>query len=342
MDDKPRQNRIHFWAGILVSALCFTAIFIFIKPADIFEALSNARFDLWALVALSLIAFMLLRAVRWRFMLRYQQAISYQDTFHIQNIGYMLTNILPFRLGDVARAVLIGNLPNLSIGLGLSTIVVERVLDLLLIVIVFPFTLVAIAELPTEVETAITAVSFISLAAFGVLIFAANRRSTTRRFARRFLARFLKQKSESILTKLDDLLSGLDTLMHLRDSLVLLTLSVLVWLPIFVGYYIGLIAANIDPTWLEAAFVVCIAAFSVAAPSSPGQLGVFEASVTLALVGILGKAEPESASFAIIYHVVNYLVLGVLGAIGITQIGQTLGSVIESTRKLGRMRHDEK
>jgi uncharacterized membrane protein YbhN (UPF0104 family) len=82
--------------------------------------------------------------------------------------------------------------------------------------------------------------------------------------------------------------------------------------------------------------VVCIAALSVTAPSSPGQIGVFEASVTFAIASILGMPEPQAASFALLYHAVNYVVIGLLGIIGISRTGETFGSVIASTRSIVR------
>ena len=100
------------------------------------------------LAILALLAFMILRAVRWRFMLNSGREAAgrtpYRQVFHVQNIGYMLNNLLPFRLGDVARAVLIGNVPPVTISQGLSTMVAERVLDLLFMVVLFPFTLAAV------------------------------------------------------------------------------------------------------------------------------------------------------------------------------------------------------
>src|SRR5690606_15468982 len=132
-------------------------------------ALATARYGYLALAALCIIAFMLLRAVRWRFMLNSgrtdNRGVSYSKVFHIQNIGYMLNNLLPFRLGDVARAVLIGNVPPLSISQGISTMVVERLFDLLFMVILFPFTLVAVTTLPAEINTAVQITGMVAIAA---------------------------------------------------------------------------------------------------------------------------------------------------------------------------------
>ena len=332
----PQNRRIQFWIGIFVSVLCLGAIFIFIKPADIISSLKEVRPGKLLLTALSVILFLLLRAVRWRFMLQGGYAnsrpISYANVFHIQNIGYMLGNILPFRLGDVARAVLIGSVPPVTISLGISTMVTERVFDLLLMVTIFPFALASASELPPEIETAVRIVGILAILAAAVLILAANQRDRAMSVASWILDRANFLSSETWSRRFNDLLTGLETLTNWKDGLTLLLLSIVVWIPIFAGYHTGMQGLNLDPTIAETAFVVCIAAFSITAPSSPGQIGVYEAGVTLALATLLGMPKAQAASFAFLYHTINYLVLGILGVIGMFSIGSTFRNVLDTTR----------
>lgn len=338
MEGTPSQRKLQFWLGMAISIVCLAALLLLIKPSEILEALRHTQYGWLVLAALALVLFLALRAIRWRFLLNSGQdagsLLPYAIVFHIQNIGYMLTNILPFRLGDLARAVLIGNVPPMTISRGLSTMVAERVFDLAFVVVLFPFTLSVVGDLPAEVQTAFRVVGVMSLAATALLIVAANQRQRAGRLAAAVLSRLPRLNAGLWARRLDDLLLGLNALTRLKDALILLALSVLVWLPIIASYYFGLRAVNLNPTILQAAFVVCIAAFSVAAPSSPGQVGVFEAGVTFGLAGILGLPEAQSASFAFLYHAVNFLTVGILGVIGILSTPATFGSVIDSTRAL--------
>ncbi|MGD8854877.1 MAG: lysylphosphatidylglycerol synthase transmembrane domain-containing protein [Chloroflexota bacterium] len=342
MAGKLSSNRQRLWIGIAVSVACLAAVLVFVDPSEIVATMTETRYELWLLTAASLLIFMILRATRWRFMLNSgldrPQRLPYGTVFHIQNIGYFLNNLLPFRLGDVARAVLIGNVPPLSISRGLSTMVAERVFDLAFIVLLFPFTLGGIASLPPAVGSAVRLAGLAAFLGVVVLILAANRPQLALRTAEALLNRIPKLNPKSWIRRLEDLLSGLDSLTRFKDGIALLLLSVIVWLPIIAGYYVGLRAVNLDVTWQQAAFVVCIAAFGVTAPSSPGQVGVFEASVTLAVAGVLGFPEAEAAAFAVLYHVINYAVMGVLGAIGISRTGKTFSHVIASARSMVRSR----
>ena len=57
-------------------------------------------------------------------------------------------------------------------------------------------------------------------------------------------------------------------------------------------------------------------------------------SQPFAIAGILGLPEAEAASFAVLYHVLNYIVLGILGVIGISRTGETFSNVVTSARSL--------
>jgi hypothetical protein len=189
--------------------------------------------------------------------------------------------------------------------------------------------------MPGEVKLVVRGAGLATLVAIVVLVGAANQRERAMKLASTLLERLPERINYQAWTRrLNDLLLGLDSLTSIKDGLILILLSVLVWLPIIAGYYIGLHAVNLDVSLQQAAFVVCIAAFSVTAPSSPGQVGVFEASVTFAIAGILGFPEAKAATFAVLYHVVNYVVIGLLGVLGILRTGETFSNVVASARSL--------
>jgi len=327
--ETPTKNRRQLWLGIAVSVICLVVIFIFVKPGDIIAAFRHANYAYLGLTGLGVLVFMFLRAIRWRFMLGNQ--VKYIQVFHVQDIGYMFNMYLPFRLGDFARAVLMGSVPPLTISQSISTMVVERVLDMMFIVALLPFTLASVPTLPVEIRQAALATGILAVIAIVVLIVAANQRPFIRRLSTIIFNRISRLDTETWVRRVDDLLKGLDSLTRLKDGLILISLSILVWLPIIFAYWIGIQAVGLDATVPMAAFVVCAAALSIAAPSSPGGVGVFQAGVTAALV-LLGQPEEPSLAFAFAYHAMNYLILTVLGLIGIAATGSTIGNVIQTTQ----------
>ncbi len=92
------------------------------------EAIRSANY--WLLLAFLVISvtWLMVRGIVWRTLLRGRA--SYRDVFWTLCEGYLLNNFLPFRLGEVGRAFLLGRKAKLGFMDVLSTIVIERVLDL--------------------------------------------------------------------------------------------------------------------------------------------------------------------------------------------------------------------
>jgi uncharacterized protein (TIRG00374 family) len=331
MERNETGNKKQVWIGIMVSLVCLAAIFLFIEPAEIASALAVARFGYLALAAMGLIIFMIVRAIRWHFMLNNQ--VSWSQVYHIQNIGYMLTQLLPLRLGDVARAVLIGSVPPVTIAQGISTMVVERILDLLFFIVLLPLTLSEVETVPAWMQSYARGLGLATLGIVVVLIMAANLRPFIQRLATFTFNLIPFLNTENWVKRVDELLAGLNNLTRLRDGIILIFLSIVVWAPILFAYRMALTAVHIQATWVMTAFVVCAAAFSVAAPSSPGQVGVFHAAVTFALVQVLKQPQGASASFAFLYHALNMVVMTGLGLIGLSQTGATFQHVVASARR---------
>ena len=328
MEKRSLWRRPQFWIGMVLSILCLGAIFWIIDPGEIWQALQTANYTFLALSALGLLLSQFLRAIRWRAMLANE--VSYRETFHIINIGFMFNYLLPLRLGEAARAILIGNIPPLTIAQGLSTMIVERLFDLLLIVTLLPFTLANAETIPEQFQLAARTSGFLAIIGIIVLIIAANQRKLASRIARTILGKLPLIDVKVWGDRFDALLKGLDSLTRLADASRLIGYTIIVWIPIVAAYYWGLLAVGIEPNWSMAGFVVCAAALSIAAPSSPGQVGVYHGGVIFALTQIMGQPEAPAAAFAFLYHALNFLLVLILGLIGIFAIGATFGRVVNT------------
>ena len=332
------QNRRQFWVGIGTSVVSIVIILLLIDPGEIVDSLKQANLSYIGLSALGILIFMMIRAIRWRYMLANE--ISWVKTFHIQNIGYMFNMVLPLRLGDVARAVLIGNVPPITLARGLSTMVVERILDMMFIVALLPFTLAEVVSLPAWMQDGARASGIVAVAAIGILIVAANQRKLANRWGMAVLNRIPFLDTEQWIGRMNELLDGLGSLTRLKDSLVLVFLSIAVWIPILFAYRWGIQGVGGQVSLLGASFVVCAAALSIALPSSPGQIGVFHIGVTAAMLA-LGQSDGASGGFAVVYHALNLISMIILGLIGLTSTGATFSSVIETTQRFVRRQQKE-
>lgn len=339
MQEQQNKNRRQVWLGILISLISLAAIFFFIRPEEILGALQTTRYGYLLFTGLGIIAFLVIRAVRWRYMLN--NDAPWTTVFHIQNIGYLLSSILPLRIGDVARAVLIGSVPPITISRGISTMVVERVLDMLFIIALLPFALSSVEQMPDWMRAGAQAMGVAAIGAIIVLIIAANQRERATHLVESIL-NYIPFLDTAVWTaRADSFLAGLDSLTRFKDGLILILLTIATWVPIILAYYATLLAVNLDPNLVMAAFVVCAAALSVALPSSPGQIGVFHAGVIAALQ-VWGQPEAQAASFAFLYHAINMAIMIGFGIVGILATGSTFKQVVSSTQEfIGREKDEE-
>ena len=97
------MKKARFWIGILISIIALVFAFRQVDFAGVWAALTQANF--WFLLAslVPLLLFLVLRAFRWRLLFYPQRGLRIRNLFAVINIGYLLSNIFPARLGDVAR-----------------------------------------------------------------------------------------------------------------------------------------------------------------------------------------------------------------------------------------------
>ncbi len=319
------------WLGLALTALSIALIWVIIDPEQLWRSLKSANYGYYGLSIVTYPLFLALRTIRWRFMLGDQ--VRFDQVWHIQNIGYMINYLLPARLGEVARAVLIGNIPPLTVTQGISTMVVERALDVLFMATLLPLTVSQVETLPEIIRRPALFAGIAGIVTLIVLIIMANQRENAGTWAATLLNRFPSLNADIWLTRLDNLLAGLSALTNWHDGATLLFWSVLLWIPVIFGYHWGMLAVGLDVNLLMSAFVVCVAAFTIAAPSSPGQVGVYHAGVIFALSGALGFNEEPAAAFAILYHAMNLILSVIFGLIALRSTQGTLGGILGSARE---------
>ncbi|MCP4363222.1 MAG: flippase-like domain-containing protein, partial [Chloroflexi bacterium] len=214
--DSEKKDQRQLWIGIGISVASLAILFIFIKPTDIIDAFRQANLFYLGIASFTIVIFLFLQGVRWRFLLNNE--ISFRELFHIQNIGYMLNMYLPARLGDFTRAVLVGSVPPVTIATGLSTMLVGRIIDMMFMVAILPFSLVAVPTLPEQLRAAALGTGVLALVAIIILILAANMRPLAGRIATAVFNRISFMDTQTWVRRIDDLLKGLDSLTRLKDG----------------------------------------------------------------------------------------------------------------------------
>ncbi|MDY6874645.1 MAG: lysylphosphatidylglycerol synthase transmembrane domain-containing protein [Chloroflexota bacterium] len=310
------------WGGLIISGVALVLALAGIEWDQVGLALRRADWRYLVPAAVSLLAYLLTRSIRWRILLGPKVRLA--EAFAVTNIGYLVSNLLPFRLGDPARAVAIGLGGKAKISAALSTIVVERVLDMLMVVLLLAVTMPFVGQSGWMRETGILA-GVGALVVLAVLVALALWPDQGHRFLRGLLSHLPRVDAERWMQVLGGLLDGLAALRSGRRALGLCLWSLIAW-AFCVGYYYGMIRAFLDsPTLLMATFLTCAIGLGMAVPASPGAMGVFHAFARYALVLPFGVDAADAVVIAFAAHTYQYIIMILLGLWGLTRQNLSLG-----------------
>ncbi|MCU0934545.1 MAG: flippase-like domain-containing protein [Gammaproteobacteria bacterium] len=266
-------------------------------------------------------------AQRWRYVLDSPRPLPARTTFSYLMIGYMANALLPMRPGDLLRAAIVRQWHTIAFARAVSSIVVERVLDVTAVVFL-GFALTLVVELPMAVTVGLY--TFAALAGAAVLFLVGL--SLRRDLLRRLLSRLPPSALLEGLIVRAELFADALTVLHQPSRLVrILAWHVLGWTGVTLSMIFLLYAMHLPAPWVAAVLVVVTVNLGAAIPSSPGALGVFHALAVLAL-SVWAVPTPESVAFAIVAHGIAITLHITLGAASAWLLG--MRGVLSRAREL--------
>ena len=242
---------------------------------------------LWAIPAvLAYLGGLWFRAVRWRYILLPLARVSPQGLFVPMVISFALNNILPGKVGLVARTYMCGqrtSISNVAVG---ATVVLDQVFDGLALMLVlvglslfFPLTGWA------------RHVANVALSLYGVFLLlffiAISSPHIPRRLARPFLRARWKEKGEKWL---ELALSGVKAIRSPGTLALVIFFSLLVWFAEAGVFYFMALAFQLKLPFNVLLLASTIANLAITLPSLPGGVGPYEyfGRQTIVLFGVEG------------------------------------------------------
>jgi uncharacterized protein (TIRG00374 family) len=225
-------------------------------------------------------------------------------------IGYMVNNILPLRAGEFVRVYVVARRWGHGFWTALATLIVERVLDSLVIVLIM-VVLVLRIPVPRTLEIGAGVLLAVDLVAVTLLGFLAVVPDRTRALVERLTRRWprLQHRVVGILGTFVRGLEGVVTRAHL---LPLLAWTVFIWLLQAFVTWTMFRALSLELPWIAAWAVLAFVALGVAIPSAPGYIGVFHAAATISLT-IFGVPATTAFGYALLFHATQILPITLVG-----------------------------
>ena len=313
--------------GLAISLIAILAIIHFVELNRFIAAVRSANYWLILVSLVISIIWLLVRGIVWRTLLRGRA--SYRDVFWTLCEGYLLNTVLPFRLGEVGRAFLLGRKARLGFMDVLSTIIIERVLDIAFSVVILLSAVPFVVGAAGAGRIAILIGGLVVVGLVALYLLARNRAWALAVFGR-LSARWPKlQKQAGEL--LDSLFSGLAIL---TDGWLLVRF--LFWMAlnwaIAIGQFLLLLMAFYPQArLLWSLFGLGAVAFGNAIPSLPGAVGTYEGALGGALT-ILSGDQSTALAVALTAHLMGIITNTLLGSYALSREGETLMGVYRQLR----------
>ncbi len=311
-------------AGLLISLITLWLVVRWAGWATLSVHFNNLDYSMIALSVLLYLISMAARTLAWRVMLG--EGLNFWQVLGALNEGYLLNNLLPLRLGEVGRAVLVGKKPGLTIPGALSSIMVERLFDVALALSLFVGLVPYAAGIEAVGQNSIFAFVFLILALI-VLVVA----WWSPHWLDRIIARLPGggQLWQPLWKRFRE---GLQQLRSGRRFALSLCFMVGSWILAGFEYWFMLRAVIPEAELLWAFFMLTITLIGVAVPSLPGYIGVFEAAGVVAL-SVFGVPASQALVATLLIHGMVYLVASSIGLVALLGEGETLTLLVKQVHE---------
>jgi uncharacterized protein (TIRG00374 family) len=315
---------VQWIAGIVLAAF---GMWIFFKNVNMHELLHQIKTsNPLVLVACGLLSIFTIwiRAVRASILLPSCTKGQRKNLFPIISIAFMINNILPARMGEAARAMLMWKKNGYSGAVSIGSLVLERLIDTLVFLSCFFIPVFCIPELSATNVSAPAAVSAKSITLYGIAIifslvyigsvlflFTYSRFPKFIKNCGKKAGHFIPKKLAAKISNIAaELMSNLNWTFSLKKVLGVVTLSYSV--VVCYAAITMLLVWQKDFTVFKGLFAQAFAALGAAIPLAPGYVGTMHAVFFQGLT-FLGLEKEKAGVVTIFYHAVPYLFVTVLG-----------------------------
>ncbi|MGP0628780.1 lysylphosphatidylglycerol synthase transmembrane domain-containing protein [Nitrospina sp. 32_T5] len=311
--------------GMLVAVAAVYYTVRNVSMQELLDSFANVHYGYLAISALMMILTYVARAVRWRVLLAPVKEVRTIELGSPLMVGFM-AGVLPARAGELIRAFLLGKKLNMSFASALATIVVERLFDMVLLLMLFAWLLVFHADMlganiawsGIPVQTLAfqfglaSVVLVVGLVVFIYLLIYHEERAM--KLVHWFMKPFPETFQYKIVQMAETFSQGLHVVKSLRSLMWVFVATAAVWALVILQYYPLYFAYDLNEKTLASTILltVMICIFITILPT-PAFLGSLNAGVLIALHEIMNEPEVAAVSFGFVAWGLNFIVVMVGG-----------------------------
>ena len=307
---------------------------LFLRNTDLRQVgteMARARLDLVVAALIVTGLSYVLRALRWVYLLAPIGRVRFSVALKTTVIGFAATALLPARAGELLRPYLLARKEGLSATATFATVIVERLLDTIMVVLLFALYLlvfdpgVGAADAATfrQVKIGGALVAGLCLVCLVVLFFLAGHPRTLERLTLGLSKVLPPRLSERASRLVRTFAEGLAIVRQPVRLLAAIGLSLPLWLSIAMGIWLVTRAFHIVMPFTDTFHIVALLTVGVAVPP-PCAVAGFHYFYRLGATTFFAASSDRAVGAAIVLHAVSFVPVAIAGLILLAQEGLSL------------------
>lgn len=294
--------------GLCITGTIFYYLGTHIVFNDLIFAIEQIKIGSVIVSAILFILSCVFRALLWRIIIQNIEIVSYSRLFGIIMVGYLANSLLPLRSGDILRAAYLSRKSEIPLPVSLSTVCVERVLDVIMVGLLFVYVacLYSVDFLPDKASYVLLLTVFIIS---GILAY---------RFQKKIIQLilfFVRKTSwqDSISIWMQYLSVLISSVRQTKTVIALFASCLAAWICNLLSLWVLLID-NKELGMHAAMLLLFYINVGLLIPAAPGGLGTMQAAFVFALAPFqIAMADALALSF--VYHGSLYISIWGIGSI---------------------------
>jgi glycosyltransferase 2 family protein len=298
----------------LVGIALFLIILSRINLSALFEILAHTNIFFLVLAFLVNCIIILLKSLKWKIIVN-----SIKPNFSLKRsivaffVGFSFSTITPAKLGDFIKVFYITD-ENCSLGKSLSTIVIDRLIDIILL---FFIAFIGIYGFSVFYTIEILSIGTIILIVTGIvagLYIILNKpllSAILKPFFNIFVPKNLKGK---VTLYYDDFFTGLFTFYYdKRRFFSSIGVGIISWIPTFIYGYLLALSIGIDSGIFFFVLIIPIISLIDLLPISISGIGTRDVALIF-LFGLISISAVQAVAFSLLYLFMSYWLIALIGA----------------------------
>ena len=289
---------------------------------------TTSYFLLFEILIISIVSRLLI-SYRWYLLLSFAKNVKFMSALDYTNIGYLINNIFPARLGDLIKAIMWSKQEKQARTMAVASVGVERIYDILGLGMVFLVVLI-IQNVSENVKYA--GWTMISIAIVGIL--------NLRFISGSFLQKLIKPEEYKanyirwFFRKMEMFIQYSYIFKNLKLNILLILSTGLIWFTyVLIGYIIAIEIVPHELAWQASLLSLVIVGLSFVIPSTPGNIGVYQFACVLAF-GIIGLDKTSALAYSLISQFSVYIFSFVIGFISLWRRGYSIKTLEIESKKV--------